>query len=89
MSRDILGEYGPESEPGGNRSSCGGVTMKDKVDVMRYQTPQGPKYIMNTGVGLRGGDNHGTGQRPMGPSEGGSVGLHGRNKGNSGSQGRR
>lgn len=58
MTRDILGEFGPESsQPQADRLRNGGDPSER--DVMDYQPPTGPKYIMNTGVGLRGGRNFG------------------------------
>lgn len=58
MARDILSEYGADSpQPQADRLRNGGDP--DCRDVMDYQPPTGPKYIMNTGVGLRGGRNFG------------------------------
>lgn len=58
MARTILGEYGPDAvKPQAPRITKNGPAA-DR-DVMDYQPPQGPKYTMNTGVGLRGGTNFG------------------------------
>lgn len=37
-------------------SGGGPTTAKD---VMDYKAPQGPRHVMDTGVGLRGGTNYG------------------------------
>jgi hypothetical protein len=58
MARDILSEFGPESpQPQASRLENGG--KPGERDVMDYQPPTGPKYIMRVGVGLRGGTNFG------------------------------
>ena len=55
----------------------GGGDMMKK-DVMGYQPPAGPRHIMNTGVGLRGGDNCGKagsqGAESCSPKTGGTPG---------------
>ena len=83
MARDILGGFGPDTPkkqvPG---STCGGVLMGDKRDVMNYQPPTGPTSISNRRVGL-GGENVGNagtqGKYSTNVSEGGKVGLGGEN----------
>ena len=88
MARDILSEYGrdiPKKQVA--RAKSGGV--KSARDVNRYQPPQGPTSIGNSGPGL-GGDNYGNcgtqGPKPIHQAEHGSVGLHGK-KHSQGSQG--
>lgn len=91
MTKGILGEYGPESKPGGRRAECGGVTMKDKKD-LPYSMPQGPKGQMHQGPGL-GQNNYGNcgtqgkGNQRIGSS--GRAGIGGENRGKSGTQGKR
>lgn len=59
---------------------------KPNVKQMPYATPQGPMGQMHEGVGL-GGQNYGNGQKKVARGgEGGSPGLHGTNRGNSGTQ---
>lgn len=86
--RDILSGYGPDHRsPQRGPAECGGVLPGDQRDVRNYSPPQGPRNIMNTGVGLRGGTNHGNGQRPIAPGgHSGRAGLGGMNKGNDGTQ---
>ncbi len=58
MARDILGEFGPDVK----HVDAERITSNrpvEKKDVMGYQPPTGPKYMMSTGVGLRGGTNYG------------------------------
>jgi hypothetical protein len=88
MARDILSEYGPDKNmKQAARATSGGKTMADKVDVMGYKPPQGPKGIMQTGVGLHG-SNSGNTRQPTAKSSSGSPGLGGTNHGCCGSQGR-
>lgn len=101
MARPILSDYGPERSVGGKRAECGGVTMKDKVDVRNYSPPVGPNHIMKTGVGLRGGTNvgycgsqgrYGDNSGGYGDGAGGAPGVvrkGGENIGRGGTQGRR
>ena len=93
MARDILSDYGPNRASSRRATPCGGYKLEDKRDVNRYAPPQGPKHIMETGVGLRGGTNHGKagmqGQRSGRTDTGGMARLGGENFGNNGSQGRR
>lgn len=84
MARDILSEYGNDAnKPQAPRATNGG--KMPVRDVHNYQPPQGPKHIMNTGVGLKGGTNYGscgTQERTsLRPQSSGSPGLHGDNKG--------
>jgi hypothetical protein len=85
QGKDILSMYGRDSHmPQARRASSGGKTMADKCDVMDYQPPQGPTNINNRQVGL-GGDNYGNcgtqGQKAIHRAEGGSAGLHGKDRG--------
>ncbi len=50
----------------------------------KYSPPIGPRYINNTGPGLRGGENFGNGQKSFDDvdSTSGSPGNHGTNHGN-------
>jgi hypothetical protein len=85
MPRDILSEYGPDSaNPQTPSATCGGVLMKDKVDVMGYRPPTGPIGLGRNSVGL-GGKNYGNcgtqGERSARGGESGSVGLGGDNQG--------
>lgn len=82
MSRDILGEYGPESPSNQKPRATNGGQMQPR-DVMNYQPPRGPKSIGDHGPGLHG-DNYGncgtqTGGRRAETS--GSPGIGGANKG--------
>lgn len=54
---EILKHYGPDSSPGGKRSTCGGVIEPKPLP---YSPPVGPKNNMSPGPGLKGGTNHGT-----------------------------
>ena len=86
MPRDILSEYGPDSNPPQRPSATNGGRMPVR-DVMNYSPPQGPKNINDPkGPGLHG-HNCGITNRPTG-SDGaaGSPGLHGTNRGNKGTQ---
>jgi len=58
---------------------------KPNVKPLPYSPPQGPTNQMHEGPGL-GGQNCGNTQKPMASQTSGSPGLHGRNKGNDGSQ---
>lgn len=84
MSRDLLGEMGPERSISGNRASSGGV--KEARDVHNYSPPQGPSNINDPkSPGLHGHNcgNSGT-QGPYGSrgnGQSGSPGLHGQHKG--------
>jgi hypothetical protein len=90
MARSILNYYGPNApKTQAKPVSCGGVLPGDEVDVNRYSPPQGPRNIMDPkNPGLHGekyGNRNGpdrAGRRSGGP------GLGGKNRGNSGSQGR-
>lgn len=85
MARDILGEYGPNKTiHRAARASSGGVTQAKPLP---YCPPQGPTSQSHVGPGL-GGSNHGHGQRSSQPQAefSGSVGIHGTNRGNKGSQ---
>ena len=80
MARDILSEFGPESsQPQKARAESGGPT--EARDVMDYQPPTGPKYIMRTGPGLRGGTNFGNagsqGKKAIYAEGSGSPGIGG------------
>ena len=80
MARDILSGFGPESsQPQKASATCGGVT--EAKDVMDYQPPTGPKYIMRTGPGLRGRTNFGNagsqGKKSIYAEGTGSPGNHG------------
>ncbi len=58
MARSILNEFGQDTP----KFQAPRITKNgpaDCGDVMSYGTPAGPKYMMNTGVGLRGGTNFG------------------------------
>jgi len=58
MAKDILSMYGGDARTGrqgGNRATCGGITVAKELP---YSPPQGPKGIMDKGAGL-GGTNHG------------------------------
>jgi hypothetical protein len=84
MARDILSEYGRDSGgPQRPRATSGGC--KTARDVMNYSPPKGPLHIMNTGVGLKGGNNFGNagtqGPKSTPAHESGSPGNHGSNKG--------
>jgi hypothetical protein len=86
MARGILGEYGPDAnKPQAPRARSGGVTMKDKRDVMNYKPPTGPIGITRTGVGLGGANLGNCGTQGPAPSRGdgagGSPGLHGDDEG--------
>ena len=54
MSKDFLGEYGPESKSG-SRASSGGVK---ETKPLAYDPPKGPTAQMQNGPGLHG-TNHG------------------------------
>lgn len=80
MARDILSEYGNDSpQPQKPRAESGGCT--EARDVMGYEPPTGPKYIMRTGVGLRGGTNFGNagsqGKKSLQAEGAGSPGIGG------------
>ena len=94
MARPILSEYGPDAyKPQAPRAGCGGVTMKDKRDVMGYQPPKGPIGITRTpspGLGGYNCGNAGTQGRynaqgdlynNTGEGATGSAGLGGKNRG--------
>jgi hypothetical protein len=86
MARDILSEYGKDSNaPMAPRATSGGKTMADKVDVRNYSPPQGPMGIMGNNKPGLGGDNCGNcgsqGASSLYKNESGSPGLHGENKG--------
>jgi len=71
--RDILSEYGRDSNsPQEPRATSGGA-MKPKPT--SYSPPQGPLGINKSGPGLHG-DNHGMAQCPVaGNGEGGHAGI--------------
>jgi hypothetical protein len=84
MARDILSEYGKDSNsPMAPRATKGGETSAR--DVMNYSPPQGPMGIMGNNKPGLGGDNCGNcgtqGASSISKSESGSPGLHGDNKG--------
>jgi len=58
---------------------------KPNVKPLPYSPPKGPTNQMRARPGL-GGQNHGNAQCPTARGTSGSVGLHGDNKGNDGSQ---
>ncbi len=58
MARSILNEFGPDTP----KFQVPRITKNgpaDCGDVLNYGAPTGPKYMMNTGIGLRGGTNFG------------------------------
>lgn len=72
-------------------AKCGGVLPGEEKQIP-YSPPQGPKHIMDIGVGLRGGTNHGnrgSQHATVRRESSGRAGLGGENCGNSGSQERR
>lgn len=84
MSRDLLGEMGPERTEDGNRASNGGVVPVR--DVHNYSPPRGPTNINDSkSPGLHGHNCGISGtQGPYGSrgdGQSGSPGLHGSNKG--------
>ena len=57
MTKDILGEFGPDSpNPQMGSASSGGVT---KAKDLPYSPPVGPTSINYERPGLGGGENHG------------------------------
>ena len=87
MPRDILNDYGPNSPANQKARATNGGQMPVR-DVMGYCPPQGPTNITDAKTpGLHGG-NHGIANcfYPDADDSGGSVGLHGDNQSNKGSQ---
>lgn len=87
MGKDILSQYGADSARSRVKGAkCGGVTMKDKVDVNNWSEPSTPGYdrygSMRPGIG---GDNYGNcgtqGPKSSMAETSGEAGLRGRNKG--------
>ena len=84
MSKDFLGEYGPESTSG-SRTSSGG---KQDPKPLSYDMPKGPQNQFSGGPGLKGGITHPQSQLKI-ARETGAPGLSPtKNYGCCGSQGK-
>jgi hypothetical protein len=91
MAKDPFEGFPNSAGPQGtNRASKGGMMMSDKKD-LPYSMPYGPKNC-TSGPGL-GADNYGNcgtqGKSSTRMSDGGTVGLGGKNRGMSPTQGKR
>jgi hypothetical protein len=86
MARDILDEYGPNTDkPQAERAVSGGVFPLDKKDVMNYAPPQGPTTFGHQGPGLAQRNNYGNcgsqGKYSNPASTSGRPGIGGENEG--------